>query len=188
MDSALGWIGQIVEWLARFIPRWILLDTTEEAYKFTAKWRKVGQWKWEKYYTTSVLSFGGHWYWPWVSKVTSIKTARDTTDLEGQIVKLKDGKTVLVSAMVRTVIVDTLRAVGDTSDIGNCIRDEAMCAVHDVLEMYNYNELDEKGKEIREEMKRLAQRELTRYGVKVLRIGIKDLAPAKVLKLVQEQS
>ncbi len=34
MDSALAWIGQVAEWVGRFIPRLIILNTTEGAVKF----------------------------------------------------------------------------------------------------------------------------------------------------------
>lgn len=190
MESALGWIGAIVEWLGKFIPRWILLDTTEEAVKFTHHWKRIKWNRWDSYYTVDVLSHGGHWYWPWTSKVKTTITARDTMDLEGQVVTLKDRKQVMVSGMVRSSIFDTKRALAETSDISNCIRDEAMTAIHEVLTEYTWDDLCNAvgSKELLKELKSRAQRALTPYGVKVLRIGLKDNAIVRVYKLVQEQS
>ena len=187
MSSAFAWLGQIIEWFGQFIPRWVLLDSTQEAVKFTHEFY-VDRWKIHGRLRVTRLEKGGHVYWPLMSRINTVPVVRDTMDLEGQVITLKGGKPVLVSGMVRFAIFDIERAVANTSDIFNCVRDEAMCAIHDTLENYTWEEAHAAGKELAVAMTKTAQKELTRYGVRVQKIGIKDLAQTKVYKIVQEQS
>ena len=52
MDSALGWIGQIIEWFGQFIPRFVLIDLTQCGVKM-----RLGR-------EVTVLEPGLHIYWP----------------------------------------------------------------------------------------------------------------------------
>lgn len=184
---ALDWIGYVVEWIGRFVPRWILLDTTQGGIKFTHHWKRNG-WTLEKYYTVKPLGPGGHWYWPWHSRVTVTIVVRDTLDLEGQSITLKDGEVIMVGATVRKEIVDVEKALAYASDIDNCIRDEVMSAIPEVLIQYTWKEFQEMigSKEFGKQLKAAAQKPLTQYGVKILNVGLRDFAPTFVLKLVTE--
>ena len=70
MGEALAWVGQIFEWVGRFIPRWVIIPPTRGGIKFVHGSKVVP------------LGPGIHWYWPAVTEYHEYPVARQGVDLD----------------------------------------------------------------------------------------------------------
>lgn len=178
MDSALAWIGQIFDWLGRFVPRWIILDTTEGAVKFVRGRNPVA------------LGPGVHWYWPVVSKLTEYPTAFQADRLPTQTLVTTDDKTVIVGAMIAYRVEDIIPLVAYTHSALTTVANLTLTAVHEICCRMSWEEL--KGEQRRgtldTKLKNATQKLVKEYGVKVESVMLIDLAPTRTLKLLQSTS
>jgi regulator of protease activity HflC (stomatin/prohibitin superfamily) len=178
VDSAFAWIGQITEWLGRFIPRRMILDTTEAAIKY-------------KHGAEPVLCGPGvWWYWPWSSTWVAYPTARQTDRLETQTMQTSDGKTFIVSGTLTHEVSDLTLLIPRTHSPMTTIVDIAMAAVHDVLCEMTWEELqaEQRRGTIKTKLRNEAQKQLHDYGIKVIKLQLNSIAPARVLKVCQSVS
>lgn len=179
MESAFAWIGQIIEWLGKFVPRLVIVDITKGVVKL-----KYGN-------EIEELKPGHlHWYWPLTSIIKEVDIARQTLDLTTQTFETKDGVTVQVSGMITYQVQDAVALLTTVYDPDNTIRDIGMAGLQEVLVQYTWAELRDHLVDgtLRKELTRETQRELRTFGVKVLKVGIKDLARTRVYKVALEQS
>lgn len=178
MDSALAWIGQIAEWIGQFIPRWLILDTTEGAVKFV------------KGHTPVALAPGLHWYWPVTTKIREYPTAYQADRLPTQTIVTTDDKTIIVGAVVSYRVVDILPLVAHTHAAVTTVVNLSMTAVHDVCCRMSWAELkdEQRRSTLDTKLRNRAQRKLEEYGVRVEELVLVDLAPTRVLKLMQSTS
>ena len=176
MEAAFAWLGQIAETILKFFPRLIIVQVTQGGIKL----RKGSE--------ITEVKPGLCWYWPLITVVNVITTVRDTMDLPGQTFTTKDNKTVLMSGMVQYEVTDPVTLLTTAPDYTNTIADLVMTAMYDTFIQYTWDELREgivDGK-LRKEMKRAAQTELKGFGVRIISVGLKDNALARVLKIVQD--
>jgi regulator of protease activity HflC (stomatin/prohibitin superfamily) len=178
MDSALAWIGQIASWIGNFIPRWVILDTTEGAVKYVRGHKAIA------------LGPGIHWYWPVVTSLTHYPTAFQADRLQTQTLVTTDDKVIIVGAMVSYSVTDILPLVAGTHSAQTTVKNLAMTAVHDVCCRMSWEELkgEQRKGTLDTKLRNMAQRMLTKYGVHVEQLTLIDLAPARVLKLMQSTS
>jgi regulator of protease activity HflC (stomatin/prohibitin superfamily) len=178
MDSALAWIGHIAEWVGKFIPRWIILNTTEGAIKFVGGTDPV------------FLGPGIHWWWPAVTEMKPLVLARQSINLAAQTITTIDGKVIAVGGLLIYRITDPVRLVTDTWDPDQTIRDLAATALHDACSRLSWEDLQASKntgalyKRVRQEMRR----RLKPFGVKVLQATFTDFAPTRVIKLITSTS
>jgi regulator of protease activity HflC (stomatin/prohibitin superfamily) len=179
MESAFAWIGQLIEWFGQFIPRFLVVDMTEAVVKL-----RLGN------EITELKPGKVHFYWPFISIIKRCTIVRDTLDLTAQTFETKDGITVQASGMVSYIVTDAISLLTTVTDPGNTIRDLVMTCIQEVLIQYTWVELREGlvSGQLRKELVREAQRTLKTYGIKVLNVGLKDLARTRVFKLAIEQS
>ena len=175
MEGAFTWLSQLIEWLGRLFPRLVILDGTEAA----VKWVRG---KHPKY-----CGPGLHWYWPIVTTFSQAATARQADRLQAQTIVTTDDKTIIVSGLIVYTIPDLLTLLTTTYHAQTAVADITLTAIHDVCCQMSWEEL--KGEQRRgtldTKLKNAAQRELKNYGISVIKLMLTDLAPAKVLKLVQ---
>lgn len=179
METAFAWLGQLIQWFAKFIPHVLFIDITQAAIKF-----RLGD------EITRLLPGRLHVYWPFVSVVKIVDIARQTLDLTTQTFETKDGASVLVSGMITYQVTDPVALLTTVYDPDNTIRDVGMTVIQEVLIQYTYDELRNGTVEgtLRKELVREAQRELKTFGIKVLKVGLKDLVRTTVYKVALEQS
>lgn len=175
MESALAWIGKIADWLGAFIPRWQILDTTEAAIKFKRGKNPV------------VCGPGIHWYWPVLSTWRVYPTARQTDRLESQVMESTDGKTFLVSGTLTYQVDDLGLLLPHTHSPSVAIIDIAMTAVHEVCCDLDWENLQRESRRgtLKTKLKNAAQKQLTEYGVTVLKLQLNTSARCRVLKISQ---
>lgn len=175
MDGAFAWISAMAEWFGRFIPRRVIVNTTEGAIKF-------------KHGDTVVLCGPGlHWYWPWSTEFQTHPTARQTDRLETQTMESSDGKTFIVGATITYEVSDLAALVTKTHSPFATVVDISMTAVHDVCCDYTWEELQSMQRRgtLKTQLRNEAQRQLRDYGVLVQKLQLTTLARARVLKVSQ---
>lgn len=178
MDAALGWIGQLIQWFGMFIPRRVIIPTTHAGVKWVLGNKVVP------------LGPGIHFYWPIVTELTTYPTARQATDLRTQTLMTTDGKTIAVGGMIVYEIRDIEAILAHTYDPEQTIKDIALSAIHDVLVTMSADELKletELGT-LSLRLRRRVRKELTKYGVKVLKVALTDFAFTRVYKVIQSTS
>lgn len=176
--GAFEWLSQLVEWLGRFFPRWIILNTTEGAVKFVRGAKAIP------------LGPGLHWYWPVTTTYVEYPMAFQADRLPTQTIVTTDDKTVVIGSMISYSVIDILPLVAHTHDAMRTVYNLAMTAVHDVCCRMSWEELKDEQRRgtLDTKLKNAAQKLLKDYGVKVEQLMLIDLAPARVLKLMQSTS
>lgn len=174
MDSALGWIGQAVEWLAQFVPRWQIIAATQAGVKFI------------KGKTVVPLQPGIAWYWPATTIMQIYPTARQTVDLRTQTLVTTDGKTVGVGGMVSYRVVDIEALLGRTFDPDQTIRDICGGAISEVVRVCAWPDLQTYAFE--RELRRIMRKRLRPFGVSVIKATLTDCSQIRVYRLVNSTS
>jgi hypothetical protein len=87
-------------------------------------------------------------------------------------------------------VTDILPLVAGTHSAVTTVKNLAMTAVHDVCCRMSWEELkgEQRKGTLDTKLRNMAQRMLTKYGVHVEQLTLIDLAPARVLKLMQSTS
>jgi regulator of protease activity HflC (stomatin/prohibitin superfamily) len=175
VQGAFEWIGKLVDWIAQFFPRWIILTPVMGAVKFVRGSRAVA------------LGAGIHWYWPATTTVESYPTARQTDNLPTQTLVTSDDKTIAISAMVVYEVEDIEKLLAHTYSAEKTIQDLCLSAIRRVCCKMTWDDLkteDRRGT-LDTKLKNAAKWELENYGIRVLGAVLTDLAPCRVLRLVQ---
>lgn len=177
MESALAWIGQIMEWIGRFFPRWVILDTTEGAVKFVHGSKAIA------------LGSGIHWYWPLVTTLQQYPTARQADNLRTQTIVTMDDKVIVVGGMLVYEVADIEKLLAHTHNAATTVTDIALTAVHDVCCQLSWEDLKQEQRRgtLDTKLKNTTQKALNEYGVKVIKTMLTDLAPCRVVKLMQTE-
>lgn len=175
MEGALAWISELAQWFGKFIPRWEILNTTMGAVKFVRGNRVVA------------LGPGIHWYWPVMTDFQVYPTARQADALQSQTIVTSDDKTIVVSGMIVYEVSDIAKLVAFTYDPQNTIRDIALSAIHDVCARMSWEEIKQGQRKgtLDTRLKNETRKALEPYGVNVLKTMLTDLAPGRVLKIIQ---
>lgn len=178
MESALAWIGHLAEWLGRFFPRLMLLNTTEGAVKFVRGSRPV------------LLGPGLHFYWPLLTEVKAWVVARQSVNLTTQTVTTKDGKVIAVGGLLIFRIEDAMPLIAHTWNADQTIRDIAAGVVHSVCSQAEWGELQMAKNDgtLNKALKKEMRRQLSRFGVRIIAATLTDFAPCRVYKLIQSTS
>lgn len=174
MDSAFAWIGQIMEWFGNFVPRLKLIRRTHGGVKFVGS--KVVE-----------LKSGWHFYWPLTTEVEVLPVVRQTHNLVTQTLTTKDDKSVIVGAVVIYEINDVIAAKGESWDIDDTVSDITQLAVLKVVNTWAYDDLkNQLYDKVENELSIETRRQLKPFGIKVIRCGISDFAPCRVIRLVND--
>lgn len=175
MEAAFAWLGKLMEWVGEFIPRRVILDPTMGGCKFVGG-KKV-----------KVMGPGVHWYWPFWTAFHTYPTARQADDLRSQTVVTTDDRTVVVGGMIVYEVSDVEKILAHTYKPQDSIRDIALTAIHDVICQMSWEELRaaQRSGILDRKLKSECYQALKPYGVTTLKVQLTDLAPARVLRLVQ---
>jgi regulator of protease activity HflC (stomatin/prohibitin superfamily) len=173
--GALEWISQIAAWIGAFVPRWVVLDSTEAAVKYVRGRPKLCQ--------PGMI----HWFWPVTTIWQQYPVARQTDRLESQTMESRDGKTFIVAGTITYQVTDLMALLTTTHSATTNTRELAASAVHDICCDYDYDELQAKNRKgtLKTELKNEAQKQLSEYGIRVLKLQITNLARARVYKISQ---
>lgn len=174
MSEAFAWIGQLVDWLGRFVPRWVILPTTTSGVKFVRGSKVVP------------INPGIHWFWPATTILQTHPTTRQTNDLRTQTLVTTDGKTVGVGGMVSYRVDDVVALLSKTWDADQTIRDICAGAISEIVRTASWPDLQTL--EFERELRMTMRKRLRPFGVRVMKATLTDCTPIKVIKVVQATS
>ena len=128
-------------------------------------------------------------YWPLVTEVREFPVARQTLNLASQRLTTKDGKSIVVSAVVVYRICDIEKALVESFDLDITVSDVALMSCVGVVTSRTAEELFQ-------EIEGKAQDDLTAkcfealepYGAEVIKAGFTDAALCRVLSIAMEGS
>jgi regulator of protease activity HflC (stomatin/prohibitin superfamily) len=178
VNAAFEWIQQIASWIGQFIPRWVIFTTTEGGVKFVRGKNAVA------------LGPGIHWYWPVLTKLEEFPTARQGDDLRSQTIVTMDDKTIVVGGMIVYEVTDILVLLSTTFAASQTVKDICLTAIHDVCCQMTWEELknEQRRGTLDTKLRNAAQKALSPYGVRIIKTMLTEMAPCRVLKLIQTTS
>jgi regulator of protease activity HflC (stomatin/prohibitin superfamily) len=191
VEGALAWIGQIMEWIGRWFPRWSLLDTTEGAVKFEGFFlpQKLRVWcgGYDGAMRTTVLGPGMHWFWPVTTSFQVYPTEYQTDNLPSQTIETADGKTITVSGMITYRITDLGKLLPRTHSALKLVQVLTLAAVHATMCKFTFEQLsvEQRKGTLNTKLRNAAQKPLEEFGVKVEDCMLTDLTRSKVFRLIQ---
>lgn len=175
MDTAFAWIGQLMEWLGKLIPRLRIVRQTHAGVKFVCGKSVVE------------LQPGIHFYWPITTEVEVIPVARQTHNLVTQVLMTKDGKSVVVGAVVIYKISNIVDALSNNWDIADTIGDVTQMAVVKIVNGWTLDDLrTELNGKVENELSIEVRKRLKHFGVEVDRCGISDFSVCRVHRLITD--
>lgn len=178
MDNALAWVGKIADWVGQWIPRWLILDPTIGGVKYVR-----GR---PKYMAPGHV----HWYWPAMTTIDTYPVARQADDLRTQTIVTTDDKIIVVGGMIVYEVVDVMKLLPTTYRPAQAVKDLALTCIHSICCDMSWADLKREQRKgtLDTKLRNEARRALEEYGVKVLKVQLTDLAPARVLKIMQSVS
>lgn len=165
MDSALGWLGSIIEWFGQLIPRIILVPTTHSGVKFVYG-NKI-----------KVMSPGLYLYWPLVTQYTLYPIVRQTNNLDSQVLMTRDGKSIIISAIIVFHVQNIEKALVKSWSVDDTINDVAQTAIVSIITSRTLEEIrTEIDNKIKIELTESVRRNLVPFGIKVETCALTDFS------------
>jgi regulator of protease activity HflC (stomatin/prohibitin superfamily) len=171
--AALDWIGHIVEWIGSFIPRILHVKATHRGVMFTRhKTREIGP--------------GLHVYLPFWSTPETYPVTRQTVNLPAQVLTTKDSVSVVIDVAVVYEVSDIHKALVDTYNLEDTIRDTAQGAIKRVVVCESFDELRAKQSSIDRNITRKLRAFLAPYGIAVHKAFVISCSQVRVIRLIQD--
>lgn len=170
MEAALGWIGELVAWLVEWLPKMGICRATHGGVKFVCG-RRIRK-----------IRPGLYFWWPKVTEVEVIATARQALDLPAQRLTTKDGKTIILKVVPVYTVDDVEKALVDSVDYDETAEEVAQEAAAEIVLDKDWDDLRANllGS-IRTEITRRCRSILRPYGLNVEKCRISDFARTRVL-------
>ncbi len=177
MDAAFAWLGEIMVWLGKFFPRLVIVRSTHAGVRF-----RHGS-------NPSQLDPGLRIYWPLVTEVEIIPTARQTHNLPTQALLTSDGKKVVVSGVVVYAINDVVATIARNWDVSDTLNDISMIAITKIITTHTLDYLlQHLTDEVQDKLTHETRRKLRRYGVAVYWTALTDFSECLVIKNISSGS
>jgi regulator of protease activity HflC (stomatin/prohibitin superfamily) len=175
MNSALSWIGDFVRWLARFVPRLIIVRSTHAGVRF-----KRGE-------IIESIAPGLRIYWPLVTEVEIIPVARQTHNLVTQSLVTSDNKKIVVSGVVVYKIKDVVATMARNWDVSDTISDITLVAIASIVTTHTYDYLLQNlTTEVMSKLTKETRKKLRVYGVFVYWVAFTDFSECMVIKNITD--
>jgi regulator of protease activity HflC (stomatin/prohibitin superfamily) len=129
---------------------------------------------------------GIHFYWPAITNLVTYPTARQADNLPSQTIATSDDRTITISSMVVYEVSDIAKLLSSTYSAQSAIGDIALTAIHDVCCQLTWDQLKSEQRKgtLDTKLKHATQKALNDFGVRVLKVMLTDLAPARVYRLI----
>jgi regulator of protease activity HflC (stomatin/prohibitin superfamily) len=187
VDSALAWLGQIADWVGRFFPRWIILDTTEGAVKFEGFLLPRALRRYKDAMRVTVAGPGIHWYWPATTSFQVYPTAVQTDNLPSQTIATADDITISIGGTVTYTVDDLGKLLTQTHSAVKMIQVLTLASIHEVCCRMTWQQLkgEQKRGTLNTKLRRAVQKPLTEFGVRVSYCMLTDLTKTRAHRLIQ---
>lgn len=178
MDAALGWIGEIVAWIANWIPQIIHVKVTEQGIKYVRSKAKL-------------IEPGLHVYWPITTQVEIYPVVRQVMELPTQTVVCKDGDgnaNVAVGGVVIYSISDLYMFMVENYDAADSMSEAAQTGIRKAVLAESVQSINEGRAKIDNRLTREVQNAVKEFGVEVEVARLTTFAPTQVLSLLGDGS
>jgi len=123
------------------------------------------------------------WYWPLVSEIQSIVTARRPVDIPTMSILTKDGRSIIISAAVVFRINNVTLALGERNwDVDSTLVDIAQAAIFDEVRSTSFEELLNGTDQLLDTVTTTCKTEMKKFGVLVEKILAKDFDKSKTYR------
>lgn len=197
MGEAFAWIGQIVEWIGKFFPRWTLISGTYGAVKYVNFFfpRRVRTWVARLLHVTAfngdqrieILGPGLHWWWPATTSFVESPTAIQTDDLKTQTLETEDGFSIVVGGQITYHISDLEKTATKVLAWGKFIQTVTLASIHQTCCKMKWADLKQEQRKgtLNTKLRNAVKKDLAPYGVEVDECSLTDLASAFVVRNIQ---
>lgn len=172
MNSALGWIGQLVEWLGRWIPQIFHVKATDKAVKYIRD-------------RAEIIEPGIHIYWPITTQVTMYPVVRQVVNLPNQIMQC-DGVNVVVGGIVIFDITDLYKFMVENYDAEDSMLESAQTGIRKAVLAETVESINGGRAKIDHRLTREVQSAVEAFGVSVEVVRLTTFAPTQVLSLLND--
>lgn len=168
MDAALGWIGDLIRFFARLVPRLQLVRITEGAVKFRrSKAVEVGP--------------GLHLWWPVTTEMDVYPVVSQPLELEQQIIQTSEGKTLVVDATVMYNVNDLYTFCVENHDAEENMAELAQAALRKAVLSTPFEDITSGRAKFDNKLTSEAQKLLKQFGVEVESMRLKSCAEGSVM-------
>ena len=171
MESAFGWLKEIMHALICIFPRRVIVRTTEGGVKF-------------KHGRAVEVRPGTCWYWPMFTEVYTSEVVLQTLDLPNQCYLTADHKVIAISGTILYKIPDPLTAFTTVHDLDASILNVARYAIVEALRGRTLEEIHEGRDAIDKDMRKRVAESVSGWGVKIMAARLTDLAPCRAIRLI----
>lgn len=164
-------IDLLLQWIGWFIP-FVVIDQFERAVVL----------RWGRYHRT--LEPGFHWIWPFeIERVIADNVVPRTTNLQAQSLTTKDGRLVVLGAVVTSQIADIVAATLEVEGVDHALQDACYGAIGTMVAAATYDEIREPG--FSHELTKACRRAAKNFGIEIIRVQLSDITLAKTLRIHQ---
>lgn len=129
---------------------------------------------------------GFHWLIPFnVDKLMTAPSVVQTHRLNKQSITTKDGKQIVVSAVVKFTVTDIRAFLLDVFQSGDAIEDVSMGGLRKIIASKTWDECQHD--DLEEELKKAVKLEVKKFGIEVQKVTLPDLACIRSLRLLQDK-
>ena len=179
MEAAFAWLGDLVNFIGRLLPRLVIIKATHAGVRF-----KYGR------YVHNMLSYNGlfktglHVYWPFVTEIATFPVKRQTVNLPFQTLTTTDGQPVSIGGIVTFEIIpeEIHKTLAEIWDADETIRDIALATISDVLLGKSSDEIYKSPRIVKKKITYRLSKKLRDYGIKVIYFSASDLTNAFVFR------
>jgi len=187
MDAALAWLGQLIEWIGKFIPRWTVVEVVEGGLKYESFFLPARLRRFKAPMRITYCGPGLHWYWPATTRFPVWPTALQTDNLPSQTIETNDNVSITIGGMVTYTVVDLVKLATQTYSSMKLIQVTTLAAIHAECCKLSWEELREKQRRrtLNTLLRNAVQRQLADYGVKIEDCMLTDLVKTRAYRLIQ---
>jgi len=133
-----------------------------------------------------VAAPGFHWIIPFnVDKLMTAASVVQTHRLNKQSITTKEGKQIVVSAVIKFTVTDIRAFLLDVFQSGDAIEDVSMGGLRKIIASKSWDECQHD--DLEEELKKAVKAEVKKFGIEVQKVTLPDLACIRSIRLLQDK-
>ena len=155
-------------------------------------WDSVKAWQIVRCYEGGVILRRGHfsreikegwnWKWPLMEEAHTTEINPEPVNFETQSLTTKDGVSIMVSGVVLVKIRNVKKALLECQEVEDMVAEVGVGVLCDMIMANDYEKAREP--EFRDEVKKACHKELTEWGIDVIRFKFQDFAKVRTLRVV----
>ena len=167
--NAFSWLSDLITFFGKLFPRILIVKKTHAGVAFI-NGKKIKK-----------LLPDLHIYWPIRTEIQLYPVVRQTVNLATQALMTSCGTTIAVGGILVYDVNDVEKALTQTWDLDETIKDIAQVSVRNVIITKSLEELCANRKEIDKQLTEEAKQELKTFGINTIRLSVSDLAKCIVI-------